>query len=436
MKAKYLLFLTPLLAFTVALAMNSNPEISDATPGINRLLENAISEDAEVSANAIAKLREKGSSSVEAFMDKYQTEFETKSREENKNLHAALDQIAGQRDAYYSKLFWHTDLEKAKKVSALEGKPILSLRMLGNLTDEYSCANSRLFRSVLYPNAQVSSYLQDHYVLHWSSERPVPVVSIDMGDGRMMKTTLTGNSIHYVLDETGLPIDAIPGLNSPDYFKSSLEKAEVLFDSLAGKSVEQRKAVVQAHHGDRLIKMKTNAGKYGIPVVKDRTFVMSNIFLAERLTVGKGMAELPTLDAIGLAKMPLRAQIANPFVSEDENTRNLRSYGTALGVLGKIDTNSREMIVAKNPEKYSDVKQMQILEAQLIGMLQLETAKNEIESHAYIHLWMSQGGDAFHWAKLNERVYGELFLTPASDEWLGLRPEGVFTALEGDGILN
>ena len=35
---------------------------------------------------------------------------------------------------------------------------------------------------------------------------------------------------------------------------------------------------------------------------------------------------------------------------------------------------------------------------------------------------------------LNTRVYGELFLTPRSDEWLGLLPDDAFTGLDDDGI--
>ncbi len=34
---------------------------------------------------------------------------------------------------------------------------------------------------------------------------------------------------------------------------------------------------------------------------------------------------------------------------------------------------------------------------------------------------------------LNTRVYTELFLTPASDPWLGLVPADVYTALDSGG---
>ena len=75
--------------------------------------------------------------------------------------------------------------------------------MLGKLTDEFSCANSRFFRTALYANKEISDYLRDNFVLHWQSVRPVPRVTVDFGDGRKLERTITGNSAHYVLDAAG-----------------------------------------------------------------------------------------------------------------------------------------------------------------------------------------------------------------------------------------
>ena len=96
--------------------------------------------------------------------------------------------------------------------------PILSLRMLGRLDETLSCANSRFFRQVLYRNQTVANYLRENVILHWSSERAVPRVTIDYGDGRKLETTITGNSIHYLMDHSGKVIDAMPGLVTPDAF--------------------------------------------------------------------------------------------------------------------------------------------------------------------------------------------------------------------------
>src|ERR1044071_4646137 len=176
----------------------------------NELARNAVSDNTALSAPAIEELRELGPAGLQTLMSEYAREINHHIANPNaaqdaqwQRISAALDAVAQQKNSYITGLYWYTDLESAKKASAASGKPILSLRLLGKLTDEFSCANSRFFRTVLYPNAEVSAMLRDRFVLHWQTVRPVPVVTIDFGDGRKLERTLTGNSIHYVLDSDG-----------------------------------------------------------------------------------------------------------------------------------------------------------------------------------------------------------------------------------------
>ncbi len=137
---------------------------------------------------------------------------------------AALDRICRQRDCAWSGLYWYTDLESAKAEAQRTRRPILALRLLGNLDDEMSCANSRFFRTILYSDRAIAAYMKANFVLEWESVRPVPKVTIDFGDGRVMHRTITGNSIHYLLDEEGAPIDALPGLYAPAAFLAQLKE--------------------------------------------------------------------------------------------------------------------------------------------------------------------------------------------------------------------
>src|SRR5512144_60517 len=127
-------------------------------------------------ANEIAELRNLGPAGLEALRRQYADEIErhinnpgVASTAEWQRISAALDQVAQQKNSYLAGLFWYTDLADARKASAQTGKPILSLRLLGKLTDELSCANSRFFRTVLYANAEVSATLRDRFILHWQS---------------------------------------------------------------------------------------------------------------------------------------------------------------------------------------------------------------------------------------------------------------------------
>ena len=64
-------------------------------------------------------------------------------------------------------LYWFTDLGAAIAEATRTGKPILSLRLLGRLDQELSCANSRFFRKLLYPDAPINQLLRERFVLHW-----------------------------------------------------------------------------------------------------------------------------------------------------------------------------------------------------------------------------------------------------------------------------
>ena len=125
-------------------------------------------------------------------------------------------------------LTWFTEMPSAIAEAQRAGKPILSLRLLGRLPDELTCANSRFFKAMLYPDPRINRVMRERFVLHWQSVRPVPIVTIDFGGGRVLKKTLTGNSAHVVLDPFGRPADALPGLFAPDVFLSLLGRSHAL----------------------------------------------------------------------------------------------------------------------------------------------------------------------------------------------------------------
>jgi hypothetical protein len=136
-----------------------------------------------------------------------------------------LDRVCGVRDCADIRLFWYTDLEAAKAAARAAGKPILSLRLMGRLDEESSDADSRFFRTALYKNREINQILRDRYILHWRSVRPVPRVTIDFGDGTHLERTLSGNSIHYILDSRGRLLEPLPGLYGPAVFQGALEEA-------------------------------------------------------------------------------------------------------------------------------------------------------------------------------------------------------------------
>lgn len=364
----------------------------------------------------------------------------------------ALDFVAQQKDAWSqgAPLFWFNNVEAAKAAAKESNKPILSLRLLGKLTDEFSCANSRFFRAALYANADVSRFLSDNFVLLWTTERPVPKVTIDMGDGRVMTCTITGNSAHYVLDTEGRPLDCIPGLYSPEEFKSAVKRGITLNAELAGKAAEERTRLVKLFHKTRLAFVNqafasdlraagVEVGASGLETIKDED--------AEFL---RKSGAVPAEEASKRAVSKSRIENAF-FVLLGKYDRAEMESKVSADIWNKIaalhpatlDAGSVKLIKSQNPESAEEASKRAMgkkaVEDPIFRLVRkfeqniaLDTVKNEYTFHAKIHEWF-MNGEVETFEKFNERVYAELFFTPANDPWLGLKGDD-YTGLKDAGI--
>ncbi len=421
----------------IALATITSPQTVRASeqPKLDELVSQAASSDRNISQQAIAKLREFKNAGVDAFWKAYQKDLSN-----NPQLRATLDAICQQKDCDASRLYWYKDLESAKVASKETGKPILSLHLLGNLTDELSCANSRFFRTALYPNAGVSQLLRDRFILHWQSERPVPKVTIDFGDGRKLEQTLTGNSIHYVLDSAGNPIDAIAGLYSPSAFIENLKNAENAFTSLqnVNGNLNLRREFLTKYHRDRLATLEknwqTDLARLRLPkqpllqaiAPNSAPSLAPSARLASQLTVGKALVELPILsrtDRQILSELAPPATFAN--LSDVNWARLARLYQNRV----YLDQGSLQVM----ERKLSPTASLKSVVDSFERAIAVDTVRNEYVFHAQIHNWFASGEFANNSPEaltaLNRRVYDQLFLTPANDPWLGLVNQNIYTGI-------
>ncbi len=336
------------------------------------------------------------------------------SKAEWQRIRHALDSVGSQRDCYASHLFWYTNLEEAKDAARAANKPILSLRLLGKLTDEFSCANSRFFRATLYSNPRVAAMLRDRFVLHWQTVRPAPIVTIDFGDGRKLLRTVTGNSAHYVLAADGQPLDALPGLYGPQAFMTCLERAETLARSVNAKGADRRALVAQYH--------------------RERTAALDRAWELDLQRLGLPVA----IDQVRNGDFESR-----PVPPEDPNHPIWQRIAVLHAGAAQLDPASRRLIASHHPTaneatviaapKGAIESPLVRLARELQGTIALDTVRNEYVLHRQVHEWFAAGtiGDL---DGFNERVYAELFLTPSSDPWLGLLPEA-YTGLEDDGVV-
>jgi hypothetical protein len=389
----------------------------------------ALSRDPAAVQQSIATLRDAGPAGLAALLDQYDKSGDAR-------LIPIIDAVAAQHDALSSRLYWYTDIAKATEAASAAHKPILYLRLLGKLTDEYSCANSRFFRTVLYANAEVSKFMREHYVLVWVSERPVPVVTIDYGDGRVLKRTITGNSIHYIVTSNGQVIDALPGLYDPKTFIAILAGAErlastraLLPDALTKYLDEKATALRDAWQADvrRVAPKLLRVGLQPVPQAGQAPDARA----AMRLAVSKSKVEAPLLAKI--TPRDFAAAVDRSFDAADDATwQKLALLHVADAAL---DASSIALIRSQNAEAYREAGALDKTLGKLQQTIALDTVRNNYQFRRRILSWLRESPGQVYVEDLNRRVYAELFLTPRTDPWLGLMPAGTYSALSGDGCV-
>jgi hypothetical protein len=311
--------------------------------------------------------------------------------------------------------------------------------MLGRLDEDLSCANSRLFRATLYANRDLSRFLRERFVLVWSSERPVPRVTIDFGDGRTVVRTLTGNSAHYVLDEDGEVLDVLPGLYTPAAFRRELERSLTLARQVREQSADARARLIADHHS-QTASTAERAWVRLIPLVpglqESRTGVRLEplIVAAQRATFAKSAVELRDLRAIAKELAPE----AIPETRIDTWSMAGRLlYGEDGPVL---DPASRALVTRLHNAAPAELRagrdDLDAMIARLEQTIGADTALNQLRIRPQISREIGRRGGRIEFDSLNAWIYDRVFRTPEQDPWLGLMPRDVFTGVPGDGVVS
>jgi hypothetical protein len=436
------------LAGFVFLLLLTTPIQSKASTNPEALGRNVLSERPAEAGRAIAELRAMGPAGLNALFLLYRDQINRHVADpaapltpEWLRLSAALDAVSQQRNSYLSGLYWYTDLSQAEAAARASGKPILSLRLLGNLNEEFSCANSRFFRTVLYSNTAVSQTLRDRFILHWQSVRPAPHITIDFGDGRKLERTITGNSIHYILDAQGRPIDALPGLYGPAAFLRALGQIENSYLDLSRAGEDQRAQKLAVYHRQRLNAINVLwaadtqliGGKLprGLTVVKNTDGTPAAIEVAS-LAMTKAVTEVSILRSMTAGSEALGA------MTDEAAWNRLASLHLADALL---DARSIALIRRQNQSVLGSdatVQPDKVLNKMLRKLqlnIALDTVRNEYLLHTKLHGWLITDPKRNDVEALNEKVYAELFLTPKADPWLGLFAADVYTGLENGGVV-
>ncbi|HEV8368570.1 MAG TPA: hypothetical protein VGQ39_11520 [Pyrinomonadaceae bacterium] len=413
-------------------------QIVSAKGSAESLALKAASENNTEALPAIEELRSLGPAGMANLMKHYNTQIAQHIADptisvspEWIRITTALDTVSQQRNSYLSGLYWYTDIEQAREVAAQTGKPILSLRLLGKLTDELSCANSRFFRTILYPNAAVSATLRDHFVLHWQSVRPVPLITIDFGDGRKLERTITGNSIHYILDSDGQVIEALPGVYGPQAFSRMLAEAEALYTNLKGKKEAEKRDLLVEY-------LSSRANKISLAWLADNTKIGGKKPEGVSIQVdekGEALSIMP----LAVTKMMTETTILRAMTAGSEALGRITDEAAWQKIAAlhssdaMLDERSISLIKKQNPT-LSEKAFASLLE-KFQRSVALDTVRNEYRMHTRLLSWLTRESWRGDVDQFNEKVYAELFLTPRSDPWLGLLMLDTYTAIDNSGVV-
>ncbi len=444
MRFKSFLLILLLVGFSFGFAQQA---VASPTP--EALARLVTSENSSESGAAVKALREMGPAGLRALFDVYRDEISRHALDganasdtspEWRRLTAALDTVSQQRNSYASGLYWYTDFEQAKRAAKSSGKPILSLRLLGNLNEEFSCANSRFFRTVLYANAEVSDALRERFILHWKSVRPAPRVTIDFGDGRKLERTLTGNSIHYILASSGRVADALPGLYGPKAFLRGLAQAEGVVKQSAGKSEADQSIIFEDYHRARI---NVIAADWSADIQRSGGRVPNTVLA--RVKARSGDTSAIAAAPLAATKMVTEINILRAITTDARELEAATNDAAWAGIAAlhtndaQLDERSRALIRQQMPvtgEAGSTSQgQLSRIVENLERNMALDTVRNEYVLHNRLHAWLASRAWNFTLDSLNKKVYAELFLTPGNDLWLGLYSPDTYMALENGGLI-
>ncbi|MBA3498770.1 MAG: hypothetical protein H0T65_00235 [Deltaproteobacteria bacterium] len=394
-----------------------------------------------------AKQRPAGPEKLAAMLARYDAMSPGDARE---SFAREIDKFAGQRYATTSRLYWHTTLEDAKAAAAAQHQPILHLRMLGRLDEDLSCANSRFFRTTLYANVETSKFLRDNFVLYWSSERAVPRVTIDFGDGRKLERTTTGNSAHYVMDERGNVLDVLPGLYAPVVFRSELQKSVKLAKAIQQLADSEVLGAVLAFHETELRTSQTTfAGMAGTDYVRRRGRLIgaaeigtAAVERAQRSTYAKMAVEVVDLQKIGIAAGKIDRGDVAQWATIGQKAWDIGLTPTnAPTRLRRADEPAPMLLDAQSIaliEKMRDGNPLAMKSGSLLARLEqnilADSALNQFQLRPQIR-YQLMTRDSLDFATLNATIYATVFHTPKDDPWIGLLDQTDFTGLLADGVV-
>jgi hypothetical protein len=111
----------------------------------------------------------------------------------------------------------------------------------------------------LFSRPDVSTFVNKNFEPVWVSVRPVPLIHIDFGNGKVMTRTLHGNIATYVCTAEGDALDIVAGIYTPNVYIQRLDQARLLAGYVDQEGRDKRGQRLIAYHKGQAEALAKNA---------------------------------------------------------------------------------------------------------------------------------------------------------------------------------
>jgi hypothetical protein len=231
---------------------------------------------------------------------------------------------------------------------------------------------------VTLSNPEVIKFLSNEVVPYWESVGPVPKVTIELGDGRIIKRTLGGNIVTYLISSTGDVYDALPGVYTPEAYLSELHKTI--------NAIRSETDILSWHRQELSAASKTEE---------------------IRMTLSKAVVESPLLNALGKGRsqQPVAKDSATAF---QDYTARLQDISKQAATVSELRSNILHNVESSNPDEIGR------------AAVEVDSANNLKLIRPAVHLLFSNYQKLPSVQQCRDNVYEDILHIPIHDPYLGL----------------
>lgn len=111
---------------------------------------------------------------------------------------------------------------------------------------------------MLFSNTDVAEYINREFEPVWVSLRPVPLVTIDFGNGKVVRRTLHGNVATYACNADGKVLDVLPGIYEPESYLDRIQQLKRLHKYVLSENPMDFESTWRDYHQIQWEQLKAN----------------------------------------------------------------------------------------------------------------------------------------------------------------------------------